>query len=143
MGVCCIQTSPHEENVLVTGSYDEHIRVWDMRSLGKPLVDRSLGLGGGVWKLKWSPFDKRFIAAACMHNGFYIVKLEGCDIDTVAEYKNHGSLAYGIDWCKAPDRRKWCREAEDSLDDPCSPKESLLASCSFYDRSLHLWQCYL
>jgi hypothetical protein len=78
-----------------------------------------------------------------MHNGFYIVKLEGCDIDTVAEYKNHGSLAYGIDWYKALDRGNWCREVEDSLDDSSSPKQSLLASCSFYDRSLHLWQCYL
>ena len=145
MGVCSIQTSPHEENILVTGSYDEHIRVWDMRMLGNPLVDKSLELGGGVWKLKWNPFDKHFIAAACMHNGFAIVKIDESNVETIVEYKKHGSLAYGIDWFKAPPWGLVSKEGHGgkvngSINNSTPLNEPLLASCSFYDRSLHIWK---
>lgn len=36
-GVCCIQSSPAVEHQVVTGSYDEHVRLWDMRVAARPV----------------------------------------------------------------------------------------------------------
>jgi diphthine methyl ester acylhydrolase len=48
MVVCCIAQNPVEGNMLLTGSYDEFLRVWDMRLMKKPVNEISINLGGGV-----------------------------------------------------------------------------------------------
>lgn len=165
MGVCSIQTNPQWDNVLATGSYDENLRLWDLRMLEKPKLEKALGLGGGVWKLKWNPFDKRLLVAACMHNGFVIVKVQEDNISIDMEYKEHKSLAYGADWFKAPAMSMSTSAADHSVanfNDSTSRSTNeqsiadrslnefamenggyshfLLATCSFYDRSLHIWK---
>ncbi|KAL3132669.1 hypothetical protein ABBQ32_009187 [Trebouxia sp. C0010 RCD-2024] len=121
-GVCCIASSPRQEHCLLTGSYDEHIRMWDSRKLEAPLAEVSTG--GGVWRLKWHPSDPVQVLAACMHNGFVVVQADAStgNIRVVEEYPHQKSLGYGADWCSLP-----------------TGPFSIAATCSFYDRLLHLW----
>ncbi len=83
-----------------------------------------VGAGGGVWRLKWHPVRAEVLAAACMHNGFAVIRAQpAAGALTVHEsYAGQEGLAYGVDWCRKP------RLPHD-----------LLASCTFYERSVQLW----
>ena len=96
-----------------------------------PLKD--LPLGGGIWRVKWHPSSPGLLAAACMHNHFVVVDTHvgtGGPMEVVGGYKGHASLAYGVDWCRE-------RASEDKH------VTGTLASCSFYDHSMHLWNTTL
>ncbi|GLT77524.1 hypothetical protein SLA2020_490970 [Shorea laevis] len=125
MGVCCIAKSPIDPNMLLTGSYDEYLRVWDVRSISKPVNETCLG--GGVWRIKHHPFVSGLVLAACMHNGFGIVRIEGGEAKVSETYNKHGSLAYGADWQR------------EKLSAAGKTKNTTVATCSFYDRLLRIW----
>ncbi|KMT10615.1 hypothetical protein BVRB_5g117350 [Beta vulgaris subsp. vulgaris] len=127
MGICCIVKNPNDPYTLLTGSYDEHLRVWDVRSISKPVNETSIGLGGGVWRIKYHPFISGLVLAACMHNGFAIVKTTGESPEVIETYNKHGSLAYGADW-----RRH-------SSDEEGKREGNVVATCSFYDRLVRAW----
>lgn len=127
MGVCCITKSPNDANILLTGSYDEHLRLWDIRSISRPINESSICLGGGVWRIKHHPSIPGLVLTACMHNGFAVVKTNGEKAEIIETYEKHGSLAYGADWQSgelyAGEKRK----------------NAVVATCSFYDRLLRVW----
>ncbi|XP_057861105.1 uncharacterized protein LOC131069599 isoform X2 [Cryptomeria japonica] len=198
MGVCSIQKSQQWENSIITGSYDECLRLWDLRLMERPVMQESIGLGGGVWKLKFHPSIGNLVLAACMHNGFAVVRLTNDGMKIVDEYKGHDSLAYGADWFKGdlskkdrcgicvPEIRRGmnglgqeehlqhggdskfsntkrssitsgqCDDQSIALNE-CTIGEnsnwpsnvdsahqrtiqSLVATCSFYDKALHIWK---
>ncbi|KAI0825128.1 WD40 repeat-like protein [Trametes gibbosa] len=137
-GVTTIQSHPHIEHVLAVGSYDNAVRIFDTR---KPLVPLTqVDVGGGAWRVKWhpSPTRKTELLVACMHDGFKVVRF---DVDAgdpcatlassdrpwevVKRFDEHASLAYGADW-------SFARDGADG--------DTLVASCSFYDHTLHLWR---
>lgn len=128
-GVCSIQSNPHAEHYLVTGSYDEHILLWDARIMKQPISDYHIN--GGVWRLKWHPKKNNLLLSACMHNGFHVIKSnyisdsnnnDSCSMHNITSFMEHKSLAYGVDW---------------------SYTQNLAASCSFYDHAIHLWKPFL
>ncbi|KAG8484111.1 hypothetical protein CXB51_022979 [Gossypium anomalum] len=125
MGVCCIAKSPTDPNTILTGSYDEYLRVWDLRCISRPVNETSICLGGGVWRIKHHPFVSGLVLAACMHNGFAIVKIGDEKPEVVEAYSQHGSLAYGADWQRAK---------------LLPGGSTIVATCSFYDRLLRVWR---
>lgn len=53
-------------------SYDETVFFWDTRTMRVPLSQAAVG--GGVWRLKWSPYDPELLAVAAMHGGACILR---------------------------------------------------------------------
>ncbi|KAF2234038.1 WD40 repeat-like protein [Viridothelium virens] len=134
----------HYKEALLTGSYDDHIRVLATPTgSGKRVtVLAELNLGGGVWRLTFiqapSSLDSKSpgslslhwtILASCMYAGVRVVEVtkQGADWDIriVARFEEHKSMNYGSD--VRP------RSAGDG------PAHEIV-STSFYDRLLCLWQ---
>lgn len=126
---------------IITGSYDDHIRSLDLRMMGDmiypgnnvPVMSLSeLNLGGGVWRFselpeslkKNQPANKDTLMVCCMYDGAKVVTMDestssqGFEYFRVQHYlkSGHESICYGGDW---------------------SPQ--FIATCSFYDKSLQLW----
>jgi diphthine methyl ester acylhydrolase len=132
-GVCSITAHPTHPHLMCTGSYDESIRLWDARFPRHPLIE--CPVEGGVWRLKWNPHDPSLLLAACMYNGFKVLRLdagslsstdtltpEAVNLTPIHHYQGHGSIAYGADWFHHP------------------PLRGLVGTCSFYDHLLHVWR---
>ncbi|KAF9526455.1 WD-40 repeat-containing protein [Crepidotus variabilis] len=141
-GVTTIQNHPHIEHLVVVGSYDNTIRLFDTRKMVTPLV--STDVGGGVWRAKWhpSPARKNDLLLACMHDGFKTIHFSSstpADSPTTLEkntqfseseghivkhYTAHESLAYGADWSHAP---------------ALGNRQTIVGCCSFYDHKMSLF----
>eukprot|EP00002_Diphylleia_rotans_P020222 TRINITY_DN3923_c0_g2_i3.p1 TRINITY_DN3923_c0_g2~~TRINITY_DN3923_c0_g2_i3.p1 ORF type:complete len:161 (+),score=27.17 TRINITY_DN3923_c0_g2_i3:513-995(+) len=121
MGVCSIMSHPTECNVIATGSYDEHLRLWDVRNFKVPMIEQKLS--GGVWRIKWNPCDPLQMLVATMQDGFKVVAFKDSTFQhegaVVQHMQKQASLAYGVGYRS------------------CG---SWVAGCSFYDRAFHLWQ---
>ncbi|KAL5277068.1 DPH7 family protein [Megaselia abdita] len=121
-GVTCFLSHPSKENFLLSGSYDENLRLFDTRSLKKPVGE--VNLAGGIWRIKSNPFDENMILTACMYNNFSVVKiLEDSSLKLGGVLETHKSICYGSDW--SHDKNK-------------GGEGFYTATCSFYDHKLCL-----
>jgi WD40 repeat protein len=110
MGVTCLEFI--SEHFLLSGSYDDRIRKFDLRNMSTPIFEyRSIG---GIWRLK--PEDDILLVAAC-YGGCDVLRMEESSLKPIREFKGHESMAYGIG----------CLGAGEAV------------SCSFYDRSIQFW----
>ncbi|KAH0005822.1 WD40 repeat-like protein, partial [Aureobasidium melanogenum] len=132
-GVTAILPLAHEDNVLITGSYDDNIRILSCPQIGRKQVLAEENLEGGVWRLKLltsSPKDAKYIVlASCMHAGTRIVAVtrDGSgewSIEVLAKFEEHKSMNYGSDV------------------QPGSTEggQQTIISTSFYDKLLCLWR---
>ncbi|RAK96170.1 uncharacterized protein BO80DRAFT_239597 [Aspergillus ibericus CBS 121593] len=129
---------------LLTGSYDESLRVYHASRRGEVLGE--VGLGGGVWRLQilsttnTSSSDgaewEFLVLASCMHAGTRVVRVrmvpgESCEMEVVAEFTEHESMNYASDVWK-PKGGYELQGVEDG--------ELLCVSSSFYDRRVCVWR---
>lgn len=112
---------------LWTGSYDDHLRVFDVRKLDGddgptlfagllPTEKQKENLNGGVWRLLPAPSSSQ-VLACCMYDGARILEEEGDAVHATRYFKgDHESMCYGGDW------------AGDDV-----------VTCSFYDNVVQVW----
>jgi diphthamide biosynthesis protein 7 len=126
-GVTSLQFSLHRAHEFASGSYDSCVRLWDRRAPRAPLC-KELDLGGGIWRLKWHPARPHALLVAAMRSGFQVLDTSAASAEApptvlAAFAAGHHAgrweaLGYGADW----------------LD----PDSALIASASFYDRTLRI-----
>lgn len=158
-GVTSAMWHPHREHIFATGSYDEHVVIWDTRSLAKPVLD--IHTGGGVWRTKWycqENYDDLIITSS-MQNGSRLYQLSNLHssegeinqlITNKQEYaatvksteKHFGNnsvdvpeshLSYGIDIIKVEPQNEYNNLSAGLA------RKVYLASCSFYENHIDTW----
>ncbi|KAF2011312.1 hypothetical protein BU24DRAFT_278435 [Aaosphaeria arxii CBS 175.79] len=121
------------EMKVLTGSYDDHIRLLDVPVVGRKTVLAELNLGGGVWRLKKLDSDpdctEVLLLASCMHAGARILRLRRTenhdwDFEVLAQFEEHKSMNYGSDSQPGVDENG----------------RRTFVTTSFYDRLLCLWR---
>jgi len=133
--------------VLLTGSYDEGLRVYHATRRGEVLAEECLG--GGVWRLQLlhstetgsagsEPVKRSFLVlASCMHAGSRVVRVtqtqEGqtseWGIEVLAEFTEHESMNYAS--------AVWRGSKAETAD---AASELVCVSSSFYDRRVCVWR---
>ncbi|KAK5625560.1 hypothetical protein RRF57_001276 [Xylaria bambusicola] len=142
-------TLANGSGVMVTGSYDDCLRVYSIHSqisgvmVRPPRLLAEESLGGGVWRLKLVNLEKpgteitgsqvhwsALILASCMHAGTRILELRGdyggsCQISVLGRFEEHKSMNYGSDFQPGTEH---------------GGRALHCVSTSFYDRLLCLWE---
>ncbi|KAJ5396704.1 hypothetical protein N7509_004817 [Penicillium cosmopolitanum] len=152
-GVTAILTLPvplvDDAPILLTGSYDESLRVYHATRRGEVLVEE--GLGGGVWRLQLLNStnvaglngiqEQHFLVlASCMHGGTRVVRVtlkqedqnSEWSIRVLAEFTEHESMNYASD--------VWKGSLPEASSESQGPSELLCVSSSFYDRRVCVWK---
>ncbi|KAG4303676.1 hypothetical protein PCK1_000194, partial [Pneumocystis canis] len=104
---------------LLTGSFDDHIRLFDLRNPYKEIWGKNIG---SAWRLIQQPGNKFRILGCLMYEGAKVLDLNILENDIYQaeiykEFKEHQSIVYAGDWYN----------------------DQEIVSCSFYDKKICLW----
>lgn len=143
-GVTSIQSNPHSEYMVATGSYDEHVRLWDTRMVGTPLKTTVVACGGGVWRMKWHPSDASLLLCAAMHGGLVVADTNNgavpCSGSVVQRCMATAStLVYGADWYAVD--LPFRDSAQKQFTSQSSAERAaryLVLGCSFYEKLIEV-----
>lgn len=135
--LCLERDESTNSEIVLTGSYDEYIRILICEaSRRQPSIFVEKNLGGGVWRLKLLSSNScgaqvtYKILASCMHAGPMVLEINRSaddiwTISVIAFFKQHESMNY------ASDGRE--QVAENGV------KRLVNVSTSFYDQKLCVW----
>ena len=132
-----------EERAVVTGSYDEFVRIL-VPTMGKRwrlLAEKKLG--GGVWQLELldvqfggiiTDTKKILVLASCMHAGVRMLTIsksseDDWTINVAARFEEHESMNYGSGTLLTVEE----------TEDHGSKEVHVVVSTSFYDKRLCVW----
>lgn len=135
-----IATGISGEEILLTGSYDEYLRILIPSGIGKrSKVLAEKQLGGGVWRLKLLGANQSVedgelelkVLASCMHAGTRVIEIKRSKeqewaIKILACFEEHESMNYASD--------TGVEMSTDGL------RRTIYVSTSFYDRKLCIWK---
>jgi diphthamide biosynthesis protein 7 len=151
-------SSQEERHILITGGYDDYVRVYGVSGEAKPAVLAELYVGHGVYKLKFiddfhpsrTPTKTRYRAlASCTNAGvriFEFIRNENgsedgeWSIDVLASVTQHRSLCYASDAMPLPPPEKMDENKSFEHEGSGSIQQStVVASTSIYDKLLCIW----
>ncbi|KAF2772547.1 hypothetical protein EJ03DRAFT_187499 [Teratosphaeria nubilosa] len=160
---------PLRSDLILTGSYDDHIRLISAPIQGRRTVLAESNLGGGVWRLKLfdpaagaaalpgtptsasailsresGPSGSLLILASCMHAGSRVVRLS-------RKYSPGAPLAVHTDWsfevmAKFEEHKSMNYGSDiqpgDGTADADGRRLKTVVSTSFYDKLMCLWRVH-
>ncbi|KAI2622668.1 hypothetical protein GGS26DRAFT_567152 [Hypomontagnella submonticulosa] len=147
------------DSVVITGSYDDHIRVYAVSGIGegmpqKPRLLAEQNLQGGVWRLKLIQLErpdnpisrpeqsakettdkeqgwKAFILASCMHAGSKVLEITGNDTAELCNIRVLGRFE---------EHKSMNYGSDFQPGSELGGRNLRCISTSFYDRLLCLWE---
>ncbi|CDU15910.1 diphthine methyltransferase, putative [Plasmodium yoelii] len=112
---------------LYTGSYDNKIRIFDLRNIQDPL--QTIDLKSSIWRIKFAYKNgslNKLLVAMC-DGGAQIIKKIKNEYIFKEGINNNNELTYGIDGIQILDNHEKKK------------KKKIYMSCSFYNKEAQLW----
>lgn len=161
--------NPRLTLAFLTGSYDEHVRVFTLNKTSphRGRVAAEMHLGGGVWRLRrlsesfhiyvgGAGVCEVVVLASCMHVGVRVLRITRKQPEPIAEEdrcewaievigsftEGHESMCYGADAVHMKSLNLDADGSEQSRRmafERCAPGQVVVVSTSFYDRKVCVW----
>jgi hypothetical protein len=158
-GVTAISYHPKLQHIFAVGSYDECIRIYDIRMMTSSTatsedtnkcLERINNVGGGIWRIKWHPIHVDTLLVGAMHGGCRILK-SSCNLgalDSLIEsYDMYETIVNNYEVTDSTIVTEFKEHGSmaygaDWIYSNIEEEKYFIeacASCSFYDRQAFIW----